>query len=1057
MFRPAIGLFIAILLLLQLRAGASQYLVDSWDSDQGLPDNFVTSIVRTPDGYLWVGTYHGLARFDGSAFVTYKPENTPQLGHERIVKLFLDAEGTLWINTYDGSLTSLRNGAFSREWDGAGKGISEAWMVASDSKEIIFAFRSGLLIRRAAAGGGPKDWEVLTPPGPSPGAYYCRDGAGTLWCSTLDGKLWRIRGGKYELVPKEAGLRGEEFHWLEADPSGRIWTGTEKELAAWDGARWQDMAPEGEADLDIASLSFTKDGGVVVAANGRLRKLLNGKWVAEFNPWPNVMEEDPTHSSFYQDREGGLWRMSRGNGIYHMSPQGEIQRIAMADGLPGGHTTCCFEDQEGALWVGTGRAGFARLRKNPIEILSAPGQPVGPAMSVCEDGSGALWVGTYGSGLDRWQNGIATEYPILSADMEDIVFSIYPGTHGGLWLSAGREDLSGFQAGEAKPAPVAVHAVKCILQDNEGRVWLGRKDGVDCWADGTLREWSSHEGSISVPVRALVEDRQGKIWMGADDGNLYQFDGSEPRAHPLPAYPARQAIFSMLADGDGSLWIGTADAGLLHFDGSRFTRFTAREGLPDDLICQILDDQRGNLWLGTHHGICRVAKAALEAFVRGRTPAISCSVYGRSDGLPTLQCTDMYQPSAWRGHDGKLWFATAKGVVGLQPEEMPLNSRAPTVVIQQFLTDGNIHALPQAGGRQIPEARVLPGEQNLEFDFVALSLTNPESDQYRYKLEGFDRDWINPEGRRMAQYSYLKPGNYRFRVVASNNDGVWNETGASLDVRVLPHFWETWWFLTLAGLVSLGTAAGIARYVSVRGMRGELERLARQRDIEQDRTRIARDIHDHIGSGLTHINLLNELLLGDPVEHLPDRIGQITGVTCELMSAMDEIVWALNPKNDTLESLVNYLCEYAGEYLRVAKVRLFIDVPGSLPGWHVTSEVRHNLFLAVKEILNNIAKHSQATEVFLTLVLDATSARLEIRDNGRGFPLDPVLAGLPGGVPHSNGNGLDNLKRRASAIGGPCRIRGGPGKGASIELTIPVPTPEGARTGFFNRFQQSAG
>jgi signal transduction histidine kinase len=567
---------------------------------------------------------------------------------------------------------------------------------------------------------------------------------------------------------------------------------------------------------------------------------------------------------------------------------------------------------------------------------------------------------------------------------------------------------------------------------------MGRKDGVQCWEDGKLREWSSHNGSISKPVRVLAEDQQGVVWMGSDDGNIYRFDGSEPRAIPLPNTRADQAVWSLLADADGSLWIGTADAGLLHYSASGFTRFTSKDGMPDDMVCQILDDQRGNLWIGTHHGICRVSKAALNAFAANKTFTVSCTVFDRSDGLPTLQCSAMYQPSAWRGQDGKLWFATAKGVVGVLPAEVPINSRPPPVLIEEFLVDGKIQTRPKEPAAHAVGLKISPGKQNFEFRFTALSLTDAGKIQFRYKLEGSNSDWIKATNRRWAQFTYLKPGAYSFRVSASNNDGVWNETGDTISFQVLPYFWETWWFLALLVSMLVIGAMSIARYISHRALRRELEQLERQRDVEKDRARIARDIHDHIGSGLTRINLLNELLLGEPSGQLLDRVGQITGVTCELMNSLDEIVWATNPKNDTLESLASYLSDFTDEYLRLAQIRLRLNLPPALPAWHLTSEVRHNLFLAVKEILNNIVKHSGASTVTLKLALGVGTAILEIRDDGRGFQLPDASTHAPNGLPPPSRNGLDNLRKRASAIGGRCLIHSEPDRGTKVELTFPV-------------------
>jgi len=1041
--RQAIALFVGVFLFTQLQAEAGRYFIDAWSTEKGLPDNFVTSLAQTPEGYLWVGTYNGLARFDGVRFVTFNPANTPQLEHTRIVKLFLDAQGELWINTYDGSLTSWRNGVFTTEWSGKGRENSEAWLVSSNASRIVFAFRSGLLISRSVAAGSDHAWHVLAPPGDPPGVFYCEDQAGVLWCSTLDNKLWRIHNDQYELMGPGSGLCGKEAHWLATDAAKQLWVGTEKGIARWDGQRFKNMTPEGEPKPNVSAMFFTQDGGALITDNGKLRKYLNRQWAAETPAGLDLQQEQQLWPVLYQDRAGGFWQTSRGKGLIHTLPDGSSQDFTIADGLPSDHVTCWLQDREGNVWVGLGRGGLARLRERHFAVLGMPnGLPIRPAVSVSEDGTGALWMGTYGGGLNCWRNGVLTNYPLPRQSSGGFVFSTFPDSQGRLWISAGLEDLYVIKGGQLLPAPVAVHGIKSILVDHQDRVWLGTKDGLACWADGKLRKFNkrdSHCESIANPVRALAEDQQGRIWIGADDGNIYRFDEGNLRAFPLPQFSAhQQAVWSLQADTDGSLWVGTSDAGLLHFANDRFTRFTASDGLPDDIICQILDDQHGNLWIGSHQGIFRVGKTALNAFATHAASGISCSVYDLSDGLPSLQCSEMYQPSAWRGQDGKLWFATAKGVVAVQPGEVPVNLRPPPVAIEEFLADGNSQALAAghnpANGTAVLE--VPPGKQNFEFHYTALLLTDAEKIRFRYKLEGFDAGWVNAGAARAAHYNYLKPGSYLFHVIAANNDGVWNEVGASVVLKVLPYFWETWWFLALLGLALLIVVAGVARHLSQRELRRELEQLERQRDLEQDRSRIARDIHDHIGSGLTRINLLNELLLGDPAGLQAVRVGQITSVTCELMRAMDEIVWAVDPHHDTLDSLMSYLCDFAEEYLRPTGMRLRINLPTPLPPWPLTSEARHNLYLAIQEVLNNIVKHSQATEVYFGLELAAEAAILEIRDNGRGFlqKLDHSAEARP-----TNGNGLKNLQQRAVAIGGRCFINSGPGQGTRIELVVPRP------------------
>jgi signal transduction histidine kinase len=660
--------------------------------------------------------------------------------------------------------------------------------------------------------------------------------------------------------------------------------------------------------------------------------------------------------------------------------------------------------------------------------------------SVCEDNQGTIWIGGFGSGFSRWQDGEVKPFSLPEGTVGNFVYCAYPGHDNQIWLSAGREDLFVYTNGLIQRPPTEVHGIKAILTGLDGRVWLGRNTGLACLNNGELRTYGTRNGLPRMAVHALAEDKRGDIWVGGGDGTLYQLIGDRFAAFRPQDSLAGEAIWSLLADEEGTLWAGTVHGGLLRFRDGRFTRFTSKNGLPSDTICQILEDGGGRLWFGSQKGIFRVLKSAFQQVADGQLATLPCVTYGNYDGLPTTECSGSYQPSAWRGRDGRLWFATLKGVVGIQPEEIPVNNLAPSVLIEDVLVDGKPAG---ASGRQAAggsELRIGPGKHVVAFRYTAPSFVVPEKVAFRYRLEGSDNDWIEARDR-LVEYRQLPPGDYRFRVIACNNDGVWNEEGAAISLRILPHFWQTWWFVTLAGLSLFSSLVGAVRYEATRKLRRRLALTEQQRAVERDRARIAKDIHDDLGAGLTQIMLQSAIARRQVKQEAEPHLAQISETARDMIRSMDEIVWAVNPQNDTLDGLGTYISKFAHEYLTAVGIRCRLDLPEQLPARPLSSETRHNLFLAVKEALNNVLKHASATEVWLRIDIQPSGFTISIADNGRGF-----APGGPGGSTSTDGrivsgHGLRNMARRLEAIGGVCNVTSEPGKGARVELTIKNAAP----------------
>jgi ligand-binding sensor domain-containing protein/signal transduction histidine kinase len=1034
----AMGLFLRA--VPEAVAAPADYLVDAWDTENGLPGSTVTAIAQTPDGYLWVGTYAGLARFDGVRFVTFDPANTPELSQARVQGLFLDANGTLWINTFRGGLTSYRNGVFRNEWPDQAAFDSHTTLAASSSNLVTFVTQFGDVLQCDPMNTNT-NWLMVPPPPNSRPIFECADHEGRLWFLTRDGHILQFTGGVFRELPGDGGLAGSHIYTLVADARGRVWAGAENEIARWNGSQFDAMTPtNGGAGIRPLQLYPTKAGAMWVLDGDRFREMTGREWVAEIAAWRGLLGPASSRATgAHEDRDGGLWFNHYGNGLFYIAPDGQYQRLTTQNDLPGDRVGAWFQSRDDGIWVGMDYGGLARLRERRFHVIGvAEGLPARTALSVCEDGDGAVWIGTSGGGLCRWSDGKITRFPVGASASANFIFSVFPRAGGGAWLSAAEgEDLYQFHDGQVQRASWDVHGIKSILTDHAGRVWMGTKNGIALWAGNEQRIMGTNDNAAAAAVRALAETPDGTVWAGADDGTLYRCETNQLDPFRPRDALAGQPIYSLYADSQGAIWAGTFRGGLLRFKNGVFRRITAKQGLPVDVISQILEDNGGQLWLGTHQGIYCVSRSALNACAEGRTNTVDCMTYGRRDGLPTLECSDGYQPACWRGTNGLLWFTTARGVVSVNPDELTVPPPPPPVLIEEMRVDGEPVALRDK------KIIVPPGHKQYDFIFTALNFDAGEKTRFRYRIDGLDADWVDAGTRRTAHYGPLPPGNCSFRVMACNNGGVWNGTSAVIEFAVRPHFYQTSWFLILAVAGALGGAVFAARKIVTAKYRRQLARLEQQHAIERDRARIAKDIHDDVGAGLTQITLLTELARREP-ERVGRHLDRIAGSARQLTRAMDEIVWAVDPQHDTLNGLMDYISAYAEDFLRTAGIRCRMDLPVTLPAARVEAELRYNLFLALKETLNNVVKHAQATGVWLRLRIEPNTFTLIVEDNGRGIPV--AGGGGAAGIRADRiaaGSGLANLEKRLAAVAGRCEIHSQPGHGTRVEMTVAL-NPEAA-------------
>ncbi len=970
------------------------YFTRVLQTEDGLPQNAVTAIVQTRDGYLWLGTYNGLARFDGVRFTVFAEGPTPELQSSRVTSLFEDHEGALWIGHETGGLTRFKDGRFqAMEIRAAWKGGKIAAMGADAARDLWLVNEEGVMARF-------RDGLVLKPrDGSSPGIVSLVTGAdGAMWIA-CEGKLSRLQGDK--LVPVDFG---------------------------------------GGADY-IQGICAARRGGLWVASEGRVRKWQDDRWTADLGeaPW-GWMGVFP----LIETQDGLLAGGTVDAGIYLVIPGGGSLRFSRTNGLPQNWVRSLCEDREGNLWIGAGGGGLVALRAGKVAAVNPPDHWQGRAvLSVNVARDGAMWIGTEGAGLYRFDNAQWRRYaeneglanPFVWSVSEDAQGRLWAGTWGGgVFILRGHrfERAPGLENLTA-PAPALLHAM-------DGASWIGTGEGLLRYEAGGMTWFGRQQGLELADVRAVVQASDGTVWFGMSGGGLGRVKDGAARQFRKSEGLSSDFVHCLMVETDGTLWIGTAGGGLNRYKDGKFNAISTKHGLADSVICHIEADERGFFWMSSHGGILRVSKRELDRCADGELSEVHCLTYGKGDGLPTLECSGGLQPAGCRTRDGRLWFPTSKGLVAINPNDVKRNQLPPPVVIEEMLVDGQPAARK---GADESARRISPGRQQFEFQYTGLSFTAPEKVRFKHRLEGLETKWVEAGPKRAANYSHIPPGNYTFRVLACNNDGVWNESGASLAFTVLPYFWQTWWFRALAGLNAAAIVAGSVLLAARRKMRNKLERIERQRAVERERARIAKDIHDDLGASLTRITLLSQSARGE-LDHSPEAaadVDRIYRTARELTRAMDEIVWAVNPKHDTLDSLATYLGKFAQDFLNAVHIRCRLDLPMQLPAWPLTAEVRHNLFLAFKEALNNAVRHANASEVRVSLEIEPAGFALRVEDQGRGFTTVAEARGLQDPARLLAGNGLANMAQRLAEIGGRCEIQSTPGAGTKVTLCVPVRVP----------------
>ncbi|MEY4387053.1 MAG: hypothetical protein RLY20_2336 [Verrucomicrobiota bacterium] len=954
-----------------------------WQSDEGLPHNTVRAIAQTPDGFLWVGTEKGLARFDGHRFTLIGDQFPPLQDSRMINALLATIDGALWIGTEGGGLVEWKNGQCQR-----------------------FFGNTQLPGSRVRSLAQAKD--------------------GTLWIGTDQG-LASLKGTNLSTVMLPVQSPDVAVNAIAQDQRGLLRLSTRLGLLTLkrDNSFLSDNAGIGPVSYGLRMVYADRDGNLWFGGPGGLR------YVKTAEEAPAVRATDLLQqviTAMLQDNTGDCW-MGTARGVVRMSGE-HILGWPMNEAGFGDFVNTIFEDREGNLWVG-GRDGLYRIK--PARFTSfaeKDGLTANDARCITEDAYGSIFVASWLAGVTRIADGRVQSIRAPEGLSDDAVLSLAPARDGGLWVGMdwgrGLNKLNEQLANTLPPNTNLLSApIRSIREDASGALWLGTGKGLNILRRDGLTTVTSTNGLPGNNVTALLEDRARLMWIGTDRG-LARWDGKEFKTLTLAEGLAENYVTCLHQDAEGTLWVGTRSRGLSRFREGHFTSYSTANGLFNDEITELFEDGAGYFWITCRRGLFRVKQSEFAALDDGRQTKIHCTPFGREDGLPSVQFNGDAKPAGCKASDGRLWLPTVRGAVIVDTRIKP-NPIVPKVFIQEILADRKALRTSTAPNPAVETVVIDPGTSDVEIHFTALSLQSPERNRFRYRLDEVDDDWIDAGTRRSVNYSLLRPGTYQFHVIGANNDGVWSDQEASIFIRLEPHFWQAWWF---NGLV-FGTAAGIL----VGFYRLRVRRL---RDLEKLRVRIASDLHDDVGSRLTKVAMIAEHAEQEvpASDNARLHIQHISLTVREIIRAMDEIVWTINPRNDTLENFANYLFHYAKDFFQHSPVSCRLDLPAEFPHLPISTTQRHNLFMAIKEALNNVVKHSKATEARIRLTMEDGRLSVTIADNGRGMDV-----ANPGG----SGDGLRNMRERLQQIGGSLHIESAPGQGTVVAMEIRT------RTGISNR------
>ena len=985
------SLFIILFVLTLSSVGHTQtksappYVSRQWNMDDGLPQSSVNDIIQSRDGYLWLATFGGLTRFNGESFTVFNRSNTKKIKSDRVLSLYEDRTGAIWCST-EGGIFRLSNGTI------------RTFTIVDDTHAY-----SPLMMEE--------------------------DSRGVLWASA-DGKPYRLRDSIFIPVPV---LKDPSLAKAAVNDRRGIWMAHRMELLRTLGdsiVLVKDFSSELKYPIQIP-VEFPRNSGQIwIASTGEgIIRYAEGEFrmytTAQGLP-SNFMKD------MYADRSGNLLVMGFG-GISKLEGDRFVP-IRTVSGDADSEINTIIQDSEGSYWAGAPSKGLLRLRPAMITMIDEmSGMSEGKMLSLVRRKDGTFLFGTNCGGVYEW-NGKKAIYSSMNAKLPNLcVWSIFEDSRKNLWI--GSRNLTRFDE-QYKNRMVfdSTHGfdgfgILAVTEDSRGNIWIGCLNGLFTYDGTTFRKYQKEEGLTGGDVRALFEDASGTMWIGTSNG-LFTCKNDTIESFPLTLKNGGNEVLStyiraIYQDGSGTMWFGSYGGGILRLQNGELSAITTNEGMFDNIISHIEEDERGYFWMGCNRGLVRVSKEELNRVADGMQTSVQPSVFGTSEGMRSAETNGGFQPSIARDTSGRLYVPTVNGVVVVATRQVQKNTIPPPVVIEKVLT-GTATFLP---GSSVSLAY---DSASVQIQYSALSFIDPKKIRFKYRLAGYDNGWNDVGTRTTAYYTNIPPGTHTFQVIASNNDGVWNTVGASIPITVLPPFWRTWWFtlLTVLFFLSFGPTIYYIRVSTLQKEKRIQQQFAEQliRSQEQERRRIAADLHDGLGQQILIIKNRVELAMKN-VHNTAGTEEQLREITESARSAINDvrtISHGLRPIHleqfGLRETLLN-LCDQIRQTSSLECVHHIDEIDGCIP-----SDKEINFFRIIQEGINNILKHSGATQASFMIRRTDTSITASLWDNGKGFDILSLKEGL----------GLTGIRERTKILGGTCDIRSTPGDGTTVLITIPV-------------------